>query len=86
MRFIVYQCTKDPDYFIVTDENHAEKAKGEVCPSGGSIEKIGEFAEMGDIRAAFDETIAKNSIEHQGFYLFEAPGFAPIPPAPEMPG
>ena len=86
MRFIVYQCTKDPDYFIVTDENHVEKAKGEVCPSGGGIEKIGEFAEMGDIRAAFDETIAKNSIEHQGFYLFEAPGFAAIPPAPEMPG
>ena len=86
MKFIVYRCTKDPDYFIVTDEANSDKAKGSVCPSGGDIHKVGEYAEMGEIRAAFDETLAKNSIEHQGFYLFEAPGFAPVPPAPEMPG
>ena len=85
MNFRVYRCTKDPDYFIVTDESHLDKIDGEICPSGGSIEIVGEFAEMGDIRAAFDETLAKNSIEHQGFYLFEARGFAPVPPAPEMP-
>ena len=68
MKFIVYRCTKDPDYFIVTDEANSDKAKGCVCPSGGDIHKVGEYAEMGEIRAAFDETLAKNSIEHQGFY------------------
>lgn len=85
MNFIVYRCTQDPDYFIVTDKTHEDTAKGEKCPNGGDLEKIGEYEEMGELRAAFDETLAKNSIEKQGFYLFEAPGFSPVPPAPEMP-
>ncbi len=85
MKFIVYRCTKDPDYFIVTDPQHTEDIEGAMCPSGGEVEKVGEYAEMGASRAAFDETLAKNSIEHQGFYRFEATSFAPVPEAPEMP-
>ena len=85
MKFVVYRCKDDPDYFVVTDKAHQDSVKGAICPSGGHIVKVGEFKEMGEIRAAFDETLAKNSIEHQGFYLFEAKGFAPVPPSPEMP-
>ncbi len=85
MKFIVYRCTKDPDYFIVTDRHHVEQVREAMCPSGGDVERIGEYAEMGESRVAFDETLAKNSIEHQGFYRFEANTFAAVPEAPEMP-
>jgi len=85
MKFVVYQCSKDPDYFIVTDQEHKDQMKGSLCPNGGDLKEIGEFPEMGAERAAFDETLAKNSIQSQGYYRFEAPGFAPVPPAPEMP-
>ena len=86
MRFVIFRCIDDPDWIIVTDKEHLEAARGEICPSGGGIEHVGNFEEMGDDRVAFDEKLAKNSIQHQGFYLFQAKGFAPIPPAPEMPG
>jgi hypothetical protein len=85
MKFVVFQCSKDPDYFIVTDEAHKADMTGGLCPGGGDLTEIGDFAEMGADRAAFDETLAKNSIEKQGYYRFEAPGMAPVPPAPEMP-
>lgn len=85
MKFVVFQCSKDPDYFIVTDEAHRNEMKGGLCPNGGDLEEIGDFSEMGEERAAFDETLAKNSIKKQGYYRFEAPGMAAVPPAPEMP-
>lgn len=85
MRFVVYQCKKDPDYFIVTDEAHKGDVKGALCPNGGDLEPVGEFREMGEERAAFDETLARNSIAKQGYYRFEAPSMAAVPPAPEMP-
>ncbi|MDH3690686.1 MAG: hypothetical protein OEU36_14655 [Gammaproteobacteria bacterium] len=78
MKFLVYRCVKEPDYFIVTDKDHVHKVKGSLCPSGGDVEEIGEYDEMGKSRVAFDETLAKNSIEHQGYYLFEASTFAPV--------
>ena len=40
------------------------------------------FAEMGDDRAAFDEGMAKRSIENQGFYRFEAKTFEPVASRP----
>ncbi len=86
MKFVVFQCSKDPDYFIVTDEAHKTDMKGSLCPSGGSLKEVGEYSEMGAERAAFDETLAKNSIEKQGYYRFEAPSMAAVPPSPEMPG
>lgn len=86
MKFVVFQCSKDPDYFIVTDEAHKADMKGSLCPSGGSLKEVGEYSEMGAERAAFDETLAKNSIEKQGYYRFEAPSMAAVPPSPEMPG
>ncbi len=85
MKFIVYQCSQDQDYFIVTDAEHESKVTAKLCPSGGELTKVGEYPEMGEKRAAFDETLAKNSIEHQGYYRFEAKGFAPVPGRPEMP-
>lgn len=85
MKFLVFQCSEDRDYFVVTDETHVDELSGRICPSGGELKKVGEYAEMGKDRAAFDETLAKNSIEHQGYYLFEATSFAPVPEAPEMP-
>ncbi len=59
--------------------------KGKLCPSGGELKLVGNYAEMGEDRVAFDETLAKNSIEKQGFYRFEAPSMAAVPPSPEMP-
>ncbi len=85
MKFVVYQCTKDPDYFIVTDEAHKGGVSDRLCPSGGELEAVGEFFEMGARRAAFSEAVAKNAIQKQGYYRFEAPGRAAVPVAPEMP-
>lgn len=85
MMFVVYQCSEDPDYFLVTDEEHKAQVKGKLCPSGGELKLVGNYAEMGEERVAFDETLAKNSIEKQGFYRFEAPSMAAVPPSPEMP-
>jgi hypothetical protein len=40
---------------------------------------------MGEERAAFDESLAMASIRKQGYYRFEAPSMAAVPPSPEMP-
>ena len=70
MTFVVYRCTGDPDYFVVTDPEHA-----------GAL----PFGEMGEARLAFDEHLAKNSIAAQGFYRFEAKSFDPIAPRQSTP-
>lgn len=85
MKFVVFQCTEDPEFFIVTDEAHKANVTGELCPNGGKLKEVGDFPEMGEIRAAFDEKLAKESIEARGFYRFEAPSMSAVPPAPEMP-
>ena len=87
MKFYVYQCKKDPDYFIVTDEDHRDSVKPELCPRGGGLEDVGEFPELGGQRVAFNETLAKNVIQNHGYYVFEAKSFRSEgqPPGP-MPG
>jgi hypothetical protein len=85
MKFIVFQCSKSPDYFIVTDKDHVAEVKGSLCPDGGELKEVGEYGEMGKERAAFDETLAMNSIAKQGYFRFEAPSMAAVSPAPEMP-
>ncbi len=83
MDFHVFQCKTDRDYFIVTDAAHAESLTAAVCPmAGDEMEKIGVFSEMGDERVAFDEKLAINSINHQGFYRFEAKSLNPVAEAP----
>jgi hypothetical protein len=83
MEFHVFQCKSDRDYFIVTDAAHAESITATVCPTAGDeMEKIGVFSEMGDERVAFDEKLAINSINHQGFYRFEAKSLNPVAEAP----
>jgi uncharacterized protein YcgL (UPF0745 family) len=87
MKFVVYRCSKAPDYFIVTDEEHRDRVPEAACPDGGKLEEVGRFPEMGDERAAFNETIAKNSIREQGFYRIEAKSFDPVAQRPDsMPG
>jgi len=76
MQFLVYQYQKDRDCFIVTDPEHEQETLRQAS-ARGPLEKVGKFAEMGSRRAAFDETLAKNSIREQGFYLFTAKSFAP---------
>jgi len=85
MKFIVLQCVESPDYFIVTDKDHLAKVKGSLCPEGGELKEVGQYAEMGEERAAFDETLAMRSIAKKGYYRFEAPSMAAVPPSPEMP-
>ena len=88
MKFVVYRCNADPDYFLITDPDHKDSVDGSVCPSGGSLEEVGEYPEMGDKRVAFNENIAKNAIKNQGYYLIEAESFDPVAerPATRMPG
>lgn len=86
MDFIIYQCAADPDYFVVTDAAHESKLPQTAGPSKSELKRVGTFAEMGKERRAFDERLARNAIDTQGYYLFEATSFAPVPEAPEMPG
>jgi hypothetical protein len=56
---------------------------GDVCPThGDALERVGHFPEMGDARAAFDEDLAKRSIEENGFYRFHSKTFAPVAEPP----
>jgi len=84
MEFHVFQCKSDKDYFIVTDQAHlVDVKKAALCPTaGGIMEKVGVFGEMGKERAAFDEDLAKRSIEHQGYFRFEAKSFDPVAQRP----
>jgi hypothetical protein len=84
MEFHVYQCQIDRDYFIVTDEKHVDEVlHRNVCPTqGDKLIKVGIYSEMGRDRVAFDEGLAKRSIESQGFYRFEAKSFDPVAEPP----
>ena len=87
MEFHVFQCKLDKDFFVVTDEAHLDVLKNpKVTPTpGDELEKVGVFGEMGKDRAAFDEGLAKRSIESQGFFRFHAKSFDPVaePPLPQ---
>ncbi len=85
MNFVVFQCSDSPDYFIVTDDDHVGDAKKGLRRGDGDLKKVGEYAEMGEERVAFDESLAMSSIRKQGYYRFEAPSMAAVPPSPEMP-
>lgn len=84
MQFHVFQCKTDRDYFIITDAAHCQAAEsGKVCPTPGDrVEKIGVFDEMGKDRVAFDEGLAKRSIESQGYFRFSAKSFDPVAERP----
>ena len=83
MDFHVFRCKLDQDCFIVTDVKHADTMSNDVCPSpGDELERIGVYPEIGEQRAAFDEGLAKRSIEHQGFYMFHSKTFDPIAEPP----
>ncbi len=87
MRFVIFQCQRDRDMFVVTDDEHAVRLPKELSHLHGRLERVGAFPEMGEDRVAFDETLAKNSITHQGYYLFEAKSFDAVAEPPEtMPG
>jgi hypothetical protein len=85
MKFVVFQCSDSPDYFIVTDDDHVGDAKKGLRPGDGDLKKVGDYAQMGEERVAFDESLAMSSIRKQGYYRFEAPSMAAVPPSPEMP-
>ncbi len=83
MKFLIYRCLDDPDHFLITDAEHASALTGSECPSGGNIEKVGGYPELGRIRAAFNEDIAKSAIRSQGYYRFEARTFDPVAQQPD---
>ncbi len=85
MRLVVFQCSKSPAYFVVADADHVAEIKGTLCPDGGELKEVGEYSEMGEERAAFDESLAMSAIRKQGYYRFEAPSMAAVSPSPEMP-
>ena len=83
MDFIVYRFKREQDDFVVTDAEHEGQLSADKCGMpGDELEKVGIFAEMGEQRAAFDESLAERSIEHQGFYRFHAKTFEPVAKPP----
>lgn len=82
MTFLVYRCTADPDYFVITDPEHKDKVSAGACPGQGELEEVGEFPELGEERVAFNEAIAKDAIKNQGFYRIESKTFDPVAQAP----
>ena len=69
MEFLVYRFKRQQDDFVVTDAGNEGKLTAEKCGMpGDELEKVGNFAEMGEERVAFDEGFAKRSIAHQGIY------------------
>ncbi len=79
MEFHVFRCKKDQDYFVITDDDHAETLSNDACPTpDDELEKVGVYSEMGEDRVAFDENIAKEFIRRQGYYRFEASTFDPV--------
>lgn len=86
MNFLVYQDTKEPEFFIITDDAHRAQVYDTLGVSGGDLKPIGSFKEMGDQRLAFDEAEAKASIKKKGYFKARAEHLADMPIAPEMPG
>ena len=84
MKFVIYQLEKDPEYFIVTDDAHKEKVRTSLITDSG-LKEIGNFEEMGKMRAAFDEDVASNAIDKLGYLKVNAQHLADVPIAPEMP-
>ena len=86
MNFLVYQDTKNPEYFIITDDAHRAQAYEALGVSGGDLKPVGSFKEIGDERVAFVEAEAKAAIKKKGYYKAHAEHLADVPIAPEMPG
>ena len=84
MKFVIYQLEKDPEYFIVTDDAHKEKVRTTLATDSG-LKEIGKFDEMGKMRAAFDENVAREAIDKLGYLKVHAQHLADVPIAPEMP-
>jgi len=82
MKFIVFQCKDDPAYFVATDAAHLDSLPAGACPDSGAKEKVGEWDEAEIREGTFNKTIARNSIESQGFYRFEAKYFDVIEQPP----
>ena len=83
MEFLVFRCKSDRDCFIVTSEAHKASLSGDVCPThGDTLEKVGRFPELGKERTAFDEELAKRSIEENGFYRFHSKTFDTVAEPP----
>lgn len=86
MKFLVYQDTKDPEYFIITDDAHRAQAYETLGVRGGDLKPVGSFKEIGEKRLAFVEAEAKAAINKKGYYKAHAEHMADVPIAPEMPG
>jgi hypothetical protein len=84
LKFIVFQCSESPRYFVVTDSEHVADVRKGSCPDGGELKELGEWAEGGRERAAFDESVAMSSIADKGYSCFEAPPVAAASPTAPM--
>lgn len=79
MEFHIFQCEREKDCFVVTDAAHEAELTAKVCPyPDDKLVKVGVFGELGDKRVAFDEGLAKRSIEKQGYFRFTAKSFDPV--------
>ncbi len=71
----------------MTDEEHRGRVPDAALPPYKELEEIGTYPEMGEKRAAFNEKLAKDAINRQGYYAFQAKSFDPVAQAPgTMPG
>lgn len=76
MKFIVFQCSESPRYFVVTDKEHVADVKRSPFRDGSGLKEIGGHGGIGEKRVTFDESVAMSSIAEKGYYCFEAPNTA----------
>ena len=83
MQFLIYRFKREADTFVVTDKEHSKDITPAKCGvPDDELEMIGAFGQMGEERAAFDEGLAKRSIDQQGFYRFHSKTFDPVAQTP----
>lgn len=70
MMFHVYRSREDANKFLVTDTDNVRGLATRLS----TMDKVGEFPEMGANRVAFSEKLAKGAIKSQGFYEFSRKG------------
>ena len=82
MYFEIYQCEKEPDCFVITDREHEKDIGPDVYPEGGALRKVGEFPEMPEKHAAFDDKMAAAAIRDHGYFIFHARSMDPVAQQP----
>lgn len=76
MRFSIFRLKNEPHTFVVTEHESNETVTGtQIGLPGEELELIAISAEEGSEREGFDEILAKQAIEKEGYYKFHSGTF-----------